>query len=184
MTNAHAFFESLINVDHTILGKRLKPLCLLHLLWLYHIKSPLVYTSLECTMEDLELAVLICSNSSSGKILKAITPKRFKYHLWHRANKKRELKAELLKWVEYNNDYLSLPTFYPRGNEETDEKLPWLITTAASVIKETGWSDEQVFAMPIGKLLWWNIAFNYLATGKTNIMSDKEQWIIKNMPKC
>jgi hypothetical protein len=187
MTNNEAAFESFVNIEHEVLGKKLKPLCLLHLLWLYEVQSPLVYTALECSLADLELGVIITSHSTSQSILKGISMKglgRIRHKLWHGANKKRDLKKEIIKFVAYNNDYLSLPNFHAKEEEqETDEKIPWLMTVAANIIKETGWALDAVLTMPLGKLLWLNLCFGYINTGKTNIMSDKEAFIIEHILK-
>lgn len=185
MNSTDAFFESFVNVSHSLLGIKLKPFSLLHLIWLNQIGSPLVITDKSCDLRDVELGALICSSSSNEEIFKKIGEqkgfRRIRRILWHRKN--RETKGEkefLIRQIEcffkYQEDYVSLPRFHHDDAEgESNEKLPWLLTLAASVIKTTGWSEDTVFSMPLGKLIWLNLAFNYLETGKSNVVSDKEE---------
>lgn len=180
MTNADCFFESFTNVEHTILGRKLKPFSLLHLIWLYQINSPLVYTSLKTTLADLEIAALICSGETNEHIVKEIGKKQSKWkritrYLWRCRNKKRDFEAELKKFIAYNDDYISLPKFFPKDEKESNESLPWFLLHAAALIRQTGWAEQTVFSMPVGKIIWFNLAFGYLESGNTSIMSEKEQ---------
>lgn len=183
MSNESAFFESWTNVPHVILGRKLQPLSIFHYVWLYQVGSPLVYTAKPATMADLELAVLICSSSTNEQVLAVLEGKgilqRMRNYFWRKANRKRNLQTELTKFIAYNDDHIALPEFYSSDTKEINERLPWLFVVAASLIKTTGWTEEKVFSMPIGKVFWLNLAFHYLETGKTSIISDKEQLAMK-----
>ncbi len=180
MTNLSAVFESFVHTEHTLAGIKLKPLCLLHLLWLHHLHSPLVETSLPVSMADVELASIICSSTSSADIIKTISPKSRCNLLFRLFRHRHNLEQEIRKWLAYHNDYLALPVFAP-NTDNTDEALPWIFTIAANIIKETGWDMERVLTMPVGSLFWLNISFAYIATGKTNVISDKEQLAMELM---
>lgn len=171
--NTAKFFESYVNVPHSVLGVKLNPLSLLHYLWLHHLESPLITTGKEGSLADLELAALICSSSSSEEILRKINRKGFFAKVWRYRNRYRQLNLEALAFLAYHDDYVSLPLFGDTKGEE--EKLPYLLLYAANLIKATGWSEEVVFTMPLGKLIWLNVAFSYLNSGKTNVISDWEQ---------
>jgi hypothetical protein len=180
MTNAQRYFENVVNVPHTVLGIKLQPLCILHFLWLQHLESPLIQTDKPATIEDLELAVIVCSSLSNEEILaKLSTPallslERLKRLMWHRSNRKADLKAELLKFIAYQDDYCSLPAFMGNDGNTIDEKLPWLLLYQAALIKSTGWSEQEVVTMPLGKVVWLNTAFGYLNSGECSVVSDKE----------
>lgn len=179
MTSQDALFESFVNVPHAVLGTSLQPLCLRHLLWLHQFNSPLVETSRPTTLQDLELAVQICRSTTheetiaSLQIMRMPLVKRLRHHFWRKANGKLDLKAEVVKWVSYYDDHLRLPQFYD-SKKESDLKLPWLLLHASALIKSTGWNEEQVWGMPIGQVIFYNLAFGYLNTGESNIISDKE----------
>jgi hypothetical protein len=185
MTNTDAFYEAFVNIPHTVLGRRLQPLCLFHLLWLYLIQSPLIITNKETTLKDLEIAVLICGSKNDSEIFKLLdgkeqnTLQKISNYFWRRRNRKRDFQSELKKFIAYNDDYIALPRFLPKEDGEANEKIPWLLLHATSLIKATGWSEETVFSMPIGKVMWFNLALGFLATGETRIMSDKEQQAVE-----
>jgi hypothetical protein len=184
MTNAALLFESFVNVKHIILGKELKPFSLFHLLWLYHIQSPLVETNKAATIQDLELAVLICSSSSNEQIFSLLDNKhlarlkRLRLALWRRKNRKRNLETELKKFLVYNDDYISLPEFYSKEGADKNEKLPWILLHISALVKTTGWGLDKVLLMPVGLLVWLNLGLSYLETGETSVVSDREQTAI------
>jgi len=180
MTNQDALFESFVNVPHYILNKELKPLCLVHLIWLNHVDSPLLNTALPLELSDLEIAALICSSSSHEEIIEKLKPKsrfsKVKRYLWRVKNKKANLDNEVLKWLYYYSDNAALPNYGNR--KEVEEILPFFILQIASLIKYTGWSEADVMLMPIGKACWYSSAFSYMETGKTSIMSDTESYMM------
>lgn len=175
-----AFLEAWINYPHTLLGRKLRPLCLRHLLWLHALKSPLVLTSQPVTLQDLEIAALVCGSSSDEEIVTGLNVKElspfasFRLKLWHRSNRRRDPKAEAKAFLAYQDDYLKLPETYDSGGSGPDCALPWLLMRAAALIQQTGWSEATVYNLPLGKLLWLNIAFAYLTTGETNVMTDAD----------
>lgn len=178
MNNADIFFETLVNVRHEVLGLELKPFCILHLLWLQHIASPLFLTSKRIEIQDVEIAVIICSSSSSEEILAKLNPSSFwQRHLrkrWHRRNRREDLGRIVKQFLAYQDDYCSLPQLFTK-DENRDEKLPWLLLYTTGLIKATGWNLEKVLALPLGQVIWLNIAFGYLASGETSVISDRER---------
>jgi len=179
MTNSERFFEAFIHVPHHVLGRRLKPLSLLHLLFLYHIESPLVLTDRQATLPDLELAVLICSSSTSDEILSKIKRNgKIRLSVWRNINAFRKLKKHLQGFIKYTDDYCSLPRFN-EISQETEEVIPWILMHAASLIKNTGWDKQKVFELPVGESVWFNTTFSYLDTGKSNVQSDKEAAVVE-----
>lgn len=171
MDNVARYFEALVNVPHRVLGKRLEPFCLLHILWLEQLNSPLVATSEPLAMADLELAALICSSKTSEEILTKIKKPR---PLWRYRNRFRDLKNETRKFLTYQDDHCALPEFAD-SNHGNHERLPSLLLSAAALIKETGWSEETVMTLPLGKVVWYNAAYGYLASGETRVVSDRER---------
>jgi len=179
MTPSAAFFESVINVEHTLCRLKLRPLCLAHLLWLYAVKSPLVETERPVTLADLEIAALICSSRSEAQIaLRLGVSKqslflRARLGLWRLRNSKLDSRTEAKRFLAYQEDYIALPET-EESNGEDEVKLPWLLMHAAACIAATGWKESEVYFLPLGRLLWLNMAFGYLKTGKSTVISEKE----------
>jgi hypothetical protein len=171
LSNAQLFFESLVHTEHKLCGLRLKPLCLLHLLWLEHVKSPLLSSDRRVTMRDLELAAVICSSSSSDEIMKRVARPGY---VWHWRNTFRNVTAEAKAWLAFFNDYFSLPELLEREGSGAN-KLPWLAVCIASLVKETGWSLEKVLLLPVGAAVWLNLSFGFLESGQTPVISDLER---------
>lgn len=180
MSPSNAFFESFVNLEHRVLGRKLQPLSLRHLLWLDKIGSPFAVTNKPLTMLDLEAAVIVCGAANDNETLTTFDVqklpfwKRFLLRQWRKANRARNLEQEVKAFLAYYDDYLALPEFYDAKGERNDA-LPHLLLGAAALIKATGWDEQTVFNMPVGKVIMLNLAFGYLNTGETNVISDKEQ---------
>jgi hypothetical protein len=171
LSNRARFFENFCNVSHKVLGKRLKPFCALHYLWLEHLDSPLIITSKNVSPADLRLAVAICSQDSSEAILAAINRENKRWI----APKSANLAADVKLFLAYTDDYCSLWEYEDKAGGATVEKLPWLLVAIAAFIKETGYPQEVVWKMPLGQLLAFNSAFSYLQTGEANIVTDTDR---------
>ena len=179
MTTTQSFLENWINAEHSLLGRTLEPLSLRHLLWLHAIQSPLVITDKTVTLADLELAALICSSTSDAQLTffnaqKLPCWRKWSEHFWRWKNKGCDLQQETIAFLRYQDDYLKLPEFWEAKKNAGDCPLPYLLTHAAGLIANTGWSEETVFNMPIGKVIWLNIAFAFFKTGETNVMGDSD----------
>jgi hypothetical protein len=176
--NSAKFFENYVNITHEVLGIKLKPFCLLHLLWLENIESPFFHTSENVSLSDLEIAALICSSNSSEEILAKLNVKGWvrtlRKRFWHYRNERRALDSEIKRFLAYQDDFACLPNHRRVESDERAEALPTFLVQAAAIIKETGWAQETVFALPLGQIIWLNSAFAYLSTGKTSVISDKE----------
>lgn len=185
MNNLQRFFENEVNVPHTVLSLKLQPLSLRHMMWLQHLESPLIYTAKPVTLEDLELAVLVCSSKDNEETLKKLSStaggwfEKLVQHGWRWLNRSKvkdakALQGEIRKFLAYQDDCCCLPEFMQsKGAQKTEEKMPYMLTYAAALIKSTGWSEETVFNMPLGKVIWYNSVFGYLNTGETNVLSDE-----------
>lgn len=177
-TNRARLFENFCNVSHRVLGYDLKPLCLLHYLWLEQVESPLVDSSKTYAeselVKHLRLAALICSSSSSEEILKKLKNGK---KWWRRllAPKSKDLTKELNAFLAYIDDHFSTFEVQRPDSGPTIETVPWMLLHAASFMKETHCDEKTAWTTPIGRLVMYGHAFNELRGGKTYIVPDAER---------
>lgn len=176
MSNTNLFLESVINTSHKVYGKKLLPLSLFHIGMLENINSPLLLGG-ELTGEDILKGALICSSknvrkleSNFGNFINNILFFYYKPHI------------ELQKWNAFWSDYFPTPQMMEKEGETKDSKFPYIASCAAAIIRQTGWSFDKVFyEMPVGQLIWLNLAFNFIENGETDIVSDKELRVIEQI---
>lgn len=102
-----SFYEAFINCEHKVLGRRLKPFCLRHCLYLEAIGSPIMRIvngeEVAISRKDLELAVIICS--ADRDIIAAMKRPNFglRFHRFNRG---------LTAFLGYLTDFLSLPDMW------------------------------------------------------------------------
>lgn len=114
--------------------------------------------------EDLKLAAALLSGGKLG----GIKP----YLLFHNYEK------QLAKFNNYISDYLSLPETYENG-DASNNPYPFALMFACKLIKQTGYEWDYVFyQMPISLIFWMVSCGDYIETGETNLISDKEQQAI------
>ena len=100
-----SFYEAFINCEHKVLGRRLRPFCLRHCLYLEAIGSPIMRIvngeEVAISRKDLELAVIICS--ADRDIIAAMKRPNFglRFHRFNRG---------LTAFLGYLTDFLSLPS--------------------------------------------------------------------------
>ncbi|MDR1279868.1 MAG: hypothetical protein LBK99_03485 [Opitutaceae bacterium] len=157
------FTEAFANTDHTVYGKRLAPFCLWHQLNLELVNSPLI-TGDAVTPIDLWAAVKICTAPfSPGGIVPRLNPVRGwrkLVEIWRFS--RYDFRKEFSRFEDYLADFQSPPKLWPnhhKGGGQSARDMDEILEAAAHVIHETGWSEETVWMMPIGKLHWYSTAF-------------------------
>jgi hypothetical protein len=178
VSNLARFFESAVNAPHKVLGRNLKPFSLLHYLWLEHVESPFVHTDKPISRADVELAVLICSCDSSNAIQARLKSSQSWVSrilaAWFR--RKGNLKTDVASFLTYHEDYFCPPEYITKKDGTFYvENIPWLLNLATYIIRETGWSEETVWTMPLGKLFWYDASLRYLKSGEAHIVTDAER---------
>lgn len=171
------FYEAFINCKHKVLGKRLKPFCLKHCLYLEAIGSPIMKVvngeEAEITRKDLEIAVVICSTDRD--ILDALSRPyiTMKFHRFKRG---------LTAFLGYLTDYLSLPEMWDRSNGKTTINSPWILSRVILLLSKTNLTREEVWSMPLGELLWYCASF-IEQEGFGQIQSEEERKMIEEAEK-
>jgi len=175
MNNSQLFLESIINTEHRVYGKKMLPLSLFHVAMLENIESPLLIGG-ELKPEDIQKAAIICSSKNVQKLNDSF--RNFINNLLFFLYKPHK---ELSKWEAYWSDYFPTPQMMEDENIK-ENTFPYVASCAAAIIKSTGWDFNKVFyETPIGQLVWLNLSFGFVETGKTNVISDKELDIMEKI---
>jgi hypothetical protein len=129
------FAESVLNLEHRVLGKRLRPFSLWHALLLEAIQSPIWLGRGMLTLPDLHSAVAICSNEWPKFTLKADTFTILRNTFLRGERLERESK----KLVAYFNDYNSVPMLWTADKAEKKEApkcaLPMALDLVAWLVR-------------------------------------------------
>lgn len=140
-----SFYEAFINCEHKVLGRRLKPFCLRHCLYLEAIGSPIMRIvngeEVSISRKDLELAVIICS--ADRDIIAAMKRPNFGLR-FHRFN------CGLTAFLGYLTDFLSLPDMWDSSEGERAINAPWILSRATLLLSKTNLTLGEIWDMPLG----------------------------------
>ena len=182
------YLESILSEPFTILGRRLLPLTLGHLLILNRLEV--------CPVEDnddLLISVLVCSTNST-KLDDIFDDKFFdlKLRWWRfRLGEIDWIKCHTL-WSEYFKIHLRMPSWgnNHKGND-TNSGTPFFQTVKITLQAKCGYSPDQTLTTPYQQCLWDYLSFHeiegnidILDKGHRNKMKDladsKHDDLIKN----
>jgi len=169
------FAESILNRDdHVVLGRRLLPLSLWHLLMLEIAQSP-YFAGGYPTPKDLRLAVTICTTPFPR--LPDLSGRRL-IRDWLRSWRCL-FPVEAAKFRAYLQDFNALPMLWTkeatrRAGAREPVGLPWTLAIVANVCGSTGWSAETVWNMPMGQAYWYHVAFCMQKGGDVDLLSEGE----------
>ena len=171
--NNDLFLESILNIDHKVYGKKLRPLSLFHLSLLERFNNPLVAGG-PITEKDIQNAALICSSFNLQDFNKKSKS------LWNYLLFRFNPKVELSKWEAYWSDYMSFPESVEDDREGKTNPFPFSLMFLSSCIKKGSIKDwEYVFySMPVGLITWINSSLAFIESGETNVMGDVDRQAI------
>jgi len=160
-----------------VYGFRLKPFCLEYLHLLQSIDSPLLHANKPFNAADLLLAAEICCstwNNEGYTLDRILRPGIFR----RRRNQLRLATCRFLTqvdiWRDYYQDFLVEAEKWEEVEfEERDEfgglirshksfgrkDLDRVLAIASAVIVPSGWDEEKVMMMPIGRAIYWSEYF-------------------------
>jgi len=175
------FRESFATEDHVVFGRRLKPFCLYYQFWLSSIESPIL-SGEQVSITDLELAVRICS-ADYGKAPKSVPTKvsLFGHLVWWWRLLRYNPSTEFKKFQNYLEDQFAPPEVKSTGGDKTvnkggsQEMLPSELSLACSVIKHTGWCEDKVWTMPLGRAYWYSAGFNCLESPDFKLVTQEDK---------
>lgn len=177
------FAESFLNRDdHVVLGRRLLPLSLWHMVQLEIAQSPYFLGGAFPTPRDLRLAVTVCTTpfprlpDLSGQSL-----------VWDWLKSWRcDFLTETARFRAYLEDFNALPMLWREeqkrspGSRET-VGLPWALGIVAGLCGSTGWSAETAWNLPVGQAYWYHVAFAMQRGCSVDLLSDGELLAIETV---
>lgn len=179
------FAESFLNRDdHVVLGRRLLPLSLWHLLQLEIAGSPYFVGGSFPAPKDLRLAVTVCTTpfphlpDLSGKRLVRDWLKSWRCNFL----------TETAKFRAYLDDFNALPMLWreeakrPAGGREA-VGLPWALAIVSGICGSTGWSAETAWNLPVGQAYWYHVAFAMQRGCSVDLLSEGEMLAIEAVRK-
>jgi hypothetical protein len=162
-----------------ILGKNLKPFCLKYRLWLQAIESPFLEENKKIKIQDLIIALKICSGESLDK------KKLRDYWIFFilLINYERRVKA-FEAFINYISTYYCWPKFYDdsKSSGGSSTGLQWELSVIANLCKN-GISFEQALNMPEASAIWLSTAFSIHSGAKLNLLTTDDEALIDHLAK-
>jgi hypothetical protein len=160
-----------------ILGKRLKPFCLRHRLFLEGIGSPFLQEQTELTAADLIVALKVCADERIDQ------PTFGDKWLNLRLTLSKPLLARgcaaLIKHIDRAESY---PKFWERKDRRSGaaSTVPWELSVAANLIRN-GVSYQDAFNMPEAKAFWLSATFSIQQGSKLEFISTDDEDLIAQL---
>ncbi|MFH1066998.1 MAG: hypothetical protein V1746_03780 [bacterium] len=170
------FLEAFIHrPGHIVLGAPLHPFCWNDLILLHAIESPLIEGKVPDLIQ-LQQAVLVCSTPFEKVQERLASPDK----RWLKKCLKMNLSDEIQKFDAYLRDYCAFPTLWQKLNSDSPKiKTPFLLALAASVSRHANTSLAEIRAMPIGELLWWQVALAEQEGADVDLITPEEEQAIQ-----
>lgn len=167
----------LIPASTTICGRRLKPFCLKHRLFLEGIESPFLKEDVEISDQDIILALKVCSDEAIGDPTLADIWLGVKLQL-----SKDYRKRAALAIVRHISTQVNFPKFWERTDRKTygASNVPWQLTILANLVKN-GIGYSEALTMPEAKAVWLSAVFNIQAGAKLEFLSTDDEELIDQM---
>lgn len=162
-----------------ILGKKLKPFCLKHRLFLEGIGSPFLEEHQELTAADLIIALKICANEPICK--PTLQDKWLNFRLYMSKPLLAAGCSALLKHIDRHDSY---PKFWERKDKRSGSAstVPWQLSVAANLIRN-GISYQDAFTMPEAKAFWLSATFCIQQGSKLEFISTEDEDLIDHLAK-
>lgn len=162
-----------------ILGKSLKPFCLKYRLWLQAIESPFLETDKEIKIEDLIIALKVCSGESMD------CAKLNDYWTAIKLTLFKDTRVNAFKaFINYSMTNESWPKFYENSKNSSGSStgLPWELSVIANLTRN-GISYEEALNMPEASAIWLSTAFSMHAGAKLELLTTDDEALIDHLAK-
>jgi hypothetical protein len=160
-----------------ILGKKLKPFCLKHRLFLEGIGSPFLEDQAELTAGDLILALKVCADERIDKPSLQDSWINLKLSL-----SKPLLARACTAFIKHIDRADAYPRFWERKDQRAGaaSTVPWQLSVACNLIRN-GISYQDAFTMPEAKAFWLSAAFSIQQGSKLEFISTDDEDLINHL---
>jgi len=177
---------------HRVLGRRLRRFCLWHRLLLRTLDNPLLVGG-NITFFDIRTAIGVCClRYGQSKVRRPwfipalIMAKTILVALLSRRPKddkglnpyQRAMARIAEQFYAYCGDYIQEPEYSvipkPGAKGERRERAPEELETAASVIAFSGWSEDVVWNMSMGKVSWYVMMHRRMSGMDVDLLGEEE----------
>jgi hypothetical protein len=167
--------------DWRVLGRRLQPFSLAHRLTLEAIGSPLCRGNELFTFTDLALAVCVCASPDPFRRIPAPSwADRVRF--WHSTFRPAWFRSEAEAFIAYLDEHTSGPKFWEREEDGArTDSTPWPLVVATTLIRRTSLREREVWAMPLGRALWYHAAVAKLDGARLDILTTEEEAMLERL---
>jgi hypothetical protein len=179
-----AYVHALISSQPEVLGLRLKPLTLGHLLILYSVDCGFL-SGKESTIGEFAFAAWICSNRYSRivEFIQSGTEKQANQlkKAFEKLGRKYadSIVSEIKAFQEYIDSEIIAPERMTTGKEKSP-KSPWVVMVAIALMRYLKLSEKEVYEMPISKALSYYSVLGEL-NGDSSLLSDEQVSVIEKL---
>lgn len=181
------FYSVAIPEPTTILGVRLRPLSVGHLLILHRLKSSFVTTGEEFTPHDLALSVLVCSMTYKEALRFINKSHRLLFKFWHwklarpsilqklglRPPTPIDIPQKSAEFVRYLSAHSTTPYYQFDANSAKPVHCPQVQIVRVSVMQAFGLSDDEIMDRSWALCIWDHITLKALAGHVT--LTDRDE---------
>lgn len=169
------FSEAFVHAPsgHTILGRKLHPLCAMDLLVLEALASPFLLDGAEAVLSDLLLAVWILSNDHPRDCTVGTLELNADGKAWVASLEgKIDLERDCEAVGTFFKDYFSLPEMMRTvaDNPLTPAGAPWMLRHVLMVVRQLHIPLYEAWTMGIGQLIWYCCAIEEMDNEDSRIV--------------
>jgi hypothetical protein len=162
-----------------VCGRKLRPFCIKHRLFLEGIESPFLQEDLEITDQDIIIALKVCAEEPIGD------PTWRDIWLGVRFALSKDYKRRAaMAVIRHISTQANFPKFYERTDRKNygASNVPWQLTIVANLCRN-GVSYAEAMTMPEAKAVWLSAVFSIQAGAKLEFLSTDDEALIDELAK-
>lgn len=179
MADQRFFNAFLTPASSVILGRRLKPMCLKHRIFLDGIGSPFLKEDADLTIADLIIALKVCGDELIDK--PTLRDKWLALRLGWSDELFRLGCRAMIRHLDTSKDF---PRFWERSDRKAGggSTIPWQLNILATLVKN-GVSYPEALLMPEARAVWLASIFSIHNGAKLEILTTDDEALIDHLAK-
>lgn len=174
------FFDAFLTpASSLVLGRRLKPMCIKHRIFLEGIGSPFVREDAQLTIPDLIIALKVCGDELIDR-----PTLRDKWLGLRLALSDDLFRRGCRAMVQHLDTPKAFPRFWERDEKKSGgaSSIPWQLNIIATLVKG-GVSYEDALLMPEARAVWLASVFSIHQGAKLEILTTDDEDLIDQLAK-